>query len=52
MTIAAYLDQEEDQEIEKIAELTPEAYKGLTTALSIDKAEQSILDEVTGVDGD
>lgn len=52
MTIAAFLDQEDDKEIAKINELTPEAYKGLTTALSIDKAEQSILDEVTGVDGD
>lgn len=50
MTISAYLEQEQDPEIAKIAELTPEAYKGLTTALAIDKAEQSILDEITGVD--
>jgi RNase P protein component len=52
MTIAAYLDKEDDPEINRISELTPSQYQGLANVLAIDKAEQSIIDEVTGVDGD
>lgn len=52
MTIAAFLDQEEDTDLAKIEELTPTAYQGLTQVLAIDKAEQSIIDAVTEVDGD
>lgn len=51
MSIEAYLDVEEDKDIQEVAELTPEAYKGLVEDLAITKAEQSIIDEVTGVDG-
>lgn len=52
MTIEAYLDQTEDEIIEEVKELTPEAYKGIADTLAISKAEQSIIDEVTGVDDD
>lgn len=55
MSIEAYLDIEETQERGEdveLAELSPEAYKGLVQQISIDKAEQSIIEEVVGVDGD
>ena len=52
MGIEAYIDVEEDKDIQEVAELAPETYKGLVADLAISKAEQSIIDEVTGVDGD
>ena len=52
MTIAAFLDQEDDKDLQKVEELTPSAYKGLANILAIDKAEQSIIDSVTEVDDD
>ena len=52
MSIEAYIDVEEDNDIQEVAELAPEAYKGLVEDLAISKAEQTIIDEVTGVDGD
>lgn len=54
MGIEAYLDVEEEQpeETKELEELSPEAYKGLVQQLNIDKAEQSIIEEVVGVDGD
>lgn len=52
MTIAAFLDPEEDKDLAKIEELTPAGYKGLADILSINKAEQSIIDSVTEVDDD
>ena len=51
MGIEAYIDVEEDKDIQEVAELAPETYKGLVADLAISKAEQSIIDEVTGVDG-
>lgn len=54
MGIEAYLDVEEEQseETKELEELSPEAYKGLVQQINIDKAEQSIIEEVVGVDGD
>ena len=52
MGIEAYLDVEEQVEDKELEELSPEAYKGLVQQINIDKAEQSIIEEVVGVDGD
>ena len=52
MTIAAFLDQSEDKDLVNVEELTPTSYKGLVDILSINKAEQSIIDSVTEVDDD
>jgi hypothetical protein len=52
MTIEAYLEASEDKTVEELQELTPEAYKGIADSLAINKAEQAIIDEVAGVDGD
>lgn len=51
MGIEAYLNVEEDKDLAEVAELTPESYRGLANDLAISKAEQSIIDEVAGVDG-
>jgi hypothetical protein len=52
MTIEAYLEASEDETVEELQELTPAAYKGIADSLSINQAEQAIIDEVAGVDGD
>ena len=52
MTIEAYLEASEDETVEELQELTPTAYKGIADSLSINQAEQAIIDEVAGVDGD
>lgn len=52
MTIEAYLDPEENETVAELKELSPEAYKGLADGLSINNAEQAIIDEISGVDGD
>ena len=52
MTIEAYLEASEDETVEELQELTPAAYKGIADSLSINQAEQTIIDEVAGVDGD
>lgn len=52
MTIEAYLEASEDETVEELQELTTAAYKGIADSLSINQAEQAIIDEVVGVDGD
>lgn len=52
MTIEAYLDPAENETVVELTELSPEAYKGIANGLSINNAEQAIIDEVSGVDGD
>ena len=52
MGIEAYLDVEEDKEVQELSELGPDEYKGLAQDLAISKAEQSIIEEVVAVDGD
>ena len=52
MGIEAYLDVEEDKEVQELLELGPDEYKGLAQDLAISKAEQSIIEEVVAVDGD
>ncbi len=52
MGIEAFLDVEKDKEIQELTELSPEGYKDIAADLAITKAEQSIIDEVVGVDGD
>lgn len=52
MTIEAYLEPSEDETVEELQELTPATYKGIADSLSINQAEQAIIDEVAGVDGD
>lgn len=52
MTIEAYLEASEDKDVEELRELTPATYKGIADGLSINQAEQAIIDEVAGVDGD
>lgn len=52
MGIEAYLEVEKDDDLQELEELSPEAYKGLTQELAINKAEQAIIEEVVGVDGD
>ncbi len=39
MTIEAYLDQTEDEIIEEVKELTPEAYKGIADTLATQTEE-------------
>ena len=52
MTIEAYLEPEENESVAELKELSPEAYKGIADGLSINNAEQAIIDEISGVDGD
>ena len=52
MSIEAYLNQDENETVEELKDLNSQAYKNIADDLSITQAEQSIIDEIVGVDGD